>query len=42
MNGSEFKKWLSMIIKRWKEQEQVVMKHRAKIYTEVCYFVMKI
>ena len=29
-----------MIIKRWKEQKKVVIKHRAKIYIEVLYFVL--
>ena len=31
-----------MIIKRWKEQKQVVIKHRAKMYTEALYFALNI
>ena len=31
-----------MIIEGWKEQEQVVIKHRAKIYAEERYFAIKI
>jgi len=27
-----------MIIQRRKEQKQVVIKHKAKIYTKACYF----
>ena len=38
----EFQKWLEMIIKRRKEQEQVVIKHKAKIYEKACNFAMKI
>jgi len=36
--GLEFEKWLYMIIKLWKEQKQVVRKHKTKIHTETCYF----
>ena len=28
--------------KRWKEQKQAVIKHRAKIYTEALYFALNI
>ena len=31
-----------MIIKGRKEQKQVVMKHKTKIYTAIHYFAMKI
>ena len=31
-----------MIIQGWKEQDQVVIKHKTKIYTAVRYFAMKI
>ena len=30
------------IIKRWKEQKQVIRKHRAKVYTEAQYFALNI
>ena len=40
--GSEFEKQLKTIIKRQKEQQQDVIKHKTKIYTEVCYFTLKI
>ena len=42
MGWPEFEKWLLMIIKQWKEQKQVVIKHRAKIYTETLYFALNI
>ena len=29
-----------MIIKRWKEQKQIVVEHRAKMYTEGIYFAL--
>ena len=29
-----------MILKRWKEEKQIAIKHRAKIYTEVLYFAL--
>ena len=31
-----------MIIQGWKVQKQIFIKHKAKLYTTVCYFVMKI
>jgi len=31
-----------MIIKRWREEKQVVIKHSAKIYTEALYFALNI
>ena len=31
-----------MIIQGWKEQEEVVIDHKAKTYTAVRYFAMKI
>ena len=31
-----------MIILGWKEEEQVVLKHKTKLYTAVRYFAMKI
>ena len=31
-----------MIIQGWKEQKQVVIKHKTKIYIAVRYFAMKI
>ena len=31
-----------MIIQGWKEQKQVVIKHKTKVYTAVRYFAMKI
>ena len=30
--GSAFEIWRCMIIKRWKEQKQVVLKHKIKIH----------
>ena len=31
----EFEKRLKMIIKRWKKEKEVIIKHIAKIYTEI-------
>ena len=39
--GSEFEKRLKMIIKRRKEQKQVVVKNKTEIYTESRYFTLK-
>ena len=39
---SEVEKRLEMIIQGQKEQKQVAIKHKTKIYTAVCYFAMKI
>ena len=33
---------LYVIIKRWKEQKWIIIKHRAKIYTEAFYFALTI
>jgi len=41
INGLEFDKRLEMIIQGWKEQKQVVIKHRLN-YTGVCYFAINI
>ena len=40
--GSENEKRLLMIIQGRKEQKQVVVEHKTKIYTEACYFALKI
>ena len=42
MGGSEFKKRLIMIIKQWQKQKHVVIKQKTKIYTEACYFALKL
>ena len=42
VGSSEFKKWLEMIIKRRREQKLVAITYKAKIYTNACYFAMKI
>jgi len=41
-DGSEFEKRFNMIIKRRKEQKQVVIRHKTKMYTEARYSAMKI
>ena len=39
--GLDFEKWLERIkTSRWKESKEVVIKHRAKKYTEAFYFAL--
>ena len=40
--GSEFEQRLYMIIQGRKEQKEVVIKHKTKIYTKARYFAIKI
>ena len=39
--GLDFEKWLERIkTSQWKQSKEVVIKHRAKIYTKTLYFAL--
>ena len=41
MRGFEFEKRLKMVIKLWKEQKQVVIQHKLKIYKRILFCLEK-